>query len=90
VIRVAARPPVWRTSTELLKNRQARSRAAANPSTPLEALTSAGHLGWILSNPRVPEAQVRSLLDRALNDADDSAADACKELLAARALRASS
>jgi hypothetical protein len=64
--------------------------AAANPSTPLDALTSAGHISWILSNPRIPDAMVRSLLDRALADADDTAADACKKVLAARAMRAAS
>ena len=66
------------------------SPAAANPSTPLEALTSAGHISWILANPRVPDALVHSLLDRALADADYSASDACKKVLAARALRAAS
>jgi hypothetical protein len=64
--------------------------AAANPSTPVESLTQAGHISWILSNPRIPDARVRSLLDRALADADDSGANACKKVLAARALRAAS
>jgi hypothetical protein len=64
--------------------------AAANPSTPIEALTGAGHISWILSNPRVPDTMVRSLLERALADADYTAADACKKVMAARALRAAS
>jgi hypothetical protein len=33
---------------------------------------------------------VRSLLERALADGDDTAADHCKKVLAARALRAAS
>jgi hypothetical protein len=66
------------------------SPAAANPSTPVEALTSAGHIGWILNNPRVTDAMVRDLLNRSLADADYNAADACKKVLAARALRAAS
>jgi hypothetical protein len=64
--------------------------AAANPSTPIEALANAGHGSWLLSNPRVPDAMVRELLNRALAEADYSASDACKKVLAARALRASS
>jgi hypothetical protein len=65
--------------------------AAANPSTPLESVTGAiGHIGWILSNPRVPDTLVRSLLDRALTEGDYTASDACKKVLAARALRAAS
>jgi hypothetical protein len=43
---------------------------------------------WILSNPRVPDTLVRRLLDRALLDDDRNVADDCKEVLAARALRA--
>jgi hypothetical protein len=64
--------------------------AAANPSTPQESLTQAGHIGWILSNPRIPDTMVRSLLDRALKEGDDLAAADCKKVLAARALRATS
>jgi hypothetical protein len=64
--------------------------AAANPSTPLEALSQAGHISWILSNPRIPDTMVRSLLDRALKESDDLGATACKKVLAARALRAAS
>jgi hypothetical protein len=66
--------------------------AAANPSTPLEAITATqvGHIGWILANPRITDAMVRSLLDRALKDADDLAASDCKKVLAARTLRAAS
>jgi hypothetical protein len=65
--------------------------AAANPSTPLESVTAAiGHISWILSNPRIPDTLVRRLLDRALAEGDYSASDACKKVLAARALRAAS
>jgi hypothetical protein len=65
--------------------------AAANPSTPLESVTAAiGHISWILSNPRVPDTLVRKLLDRALAEGDYTASDACKKVLAARALRAAS
>jgi hypothetical protein len=65
------------------------SGAASNPSTPIEVLsTASGHVGWALANPRVPDTLVRSLLDRALAEGESSAADDCKKVLAARALRA--
>jgi hypothetical protein len=61
--------------------------AAANPSTPIDALNTVpiDGLSWVLANPRVPDSLIRSRLDQALRD-DDS----CKKVLAARTLRAAS
>jgi hypothetical protein len=63
--------------------------ASNNPATPPEALanTRAGS-SWVLANPRVPDTLVRSLLDRALLDADYNVASDCKKVFAARTLRA--
>jgi hypothetical protein len=62
--------------------------ASINPATPAEALanTRAGS-SWVLNNPRVPDKLVRSLLDRALLDAEYNVASECKKVFAARALR---
>lgn len=84
----AATPPATLVTLMRDPDTDVSSPAAANPSTPLEALTSAGHVSWVLSNPRVPDTLVRKLLESALADADTLTADACKKVLAARALRA--
>jgi hypothetical protein len=63
--------------------------ASANPSTPAEALSTAiDGSSWVLNNPRVPETLVRRLLDRALVENETNVASDCKEVLAARTLRA--
>lgn len=68
-----------------------RFAASANPSLPREAIEKATDApSWVLTNPNVPDALVRRLLDRALDDDDALAADAALKVLAARALRASS
>lgn len=66
-----------------------RSIASANPSLPREAMEKAiAAPSWLLANPNVPDALVRSLRERALAEDDTVAADDALELLAARALRA--
>lgn len=66
-----------------------RNLAAGNPSTPLEALdTVRADSTWILANPRLPDTLLRRLLDRALLDDDEDVVYACKQVLAARTLRA--
>jgi hypothetical protein len=77
--------------TTLLRDKEGdiAGHASANPSTPIEALSPAiAGSSWVLNNPRVPDALVRQLLDRALAEDEPTVASECKKVLAARALRA--
>jgi hypothetical protein len=87
----AATPPA--TLVKLLRDTEGSvsGLASNNPATPAEALaTTREGSSWVLDNPRVPDTVVRQLLDRALADAEYNVASACKKVLAARALRATS
>ncbi|UXI70073.1 polymer-forming cytoskeletal protein [Tahibacter amnicola] len=67
-----------------------RGPASANPSLPADVLArTAKSPSWALSNPAIPDALLRELLDRALAGAEATPdADDVKEVIARRFLRA--